>query len=173
MKRHRLTLCAASAALGMLVCAVAASAMTVEEAYQAIPHARTVFDEQASRIVSSEKQSLVTLFGLVDEAIVIKMQALQSNTTGGGAYKNLQNRLAVSEVPRKLKKFHKLLSEAIAAQENYLKRIPRPALSSDKDVARSSQKLRQAYDELIRLYPNEPQNNAQAFFDYLCALDFI
>jgi len=40
-------------------------------------------------------------------------------------------------------------------------------------VASSSGKLHRAYAELLALFPQEDAHNKAAFFDYLCALDFI
>lgn len=40
-------------------------------------------------------------------------------------------------------------------------------------VRSASGKLLGAYGNLMRMYPNEDGTNRQAFFDYLCALDFI
>jgi hypothetical protein len=40
-------------------------------------------------------------------------------------------------------------------------------------VASSSGKLRRAYGELLTLFPQEDAHNKAAFFDYLCAMDFI
>ena len=45
---------------------------------------------------------------------------------------------------------------------------PRHAL-----VTTFGQKLHQAYSELMRQFPKESAKNQQAFFDHLCALDFI
>ncbi|MCP4488040.1 MAG: hypothetical protein GY820_12070 [Gammaproteobacteria bacterium] len=40
-------------------------------------------------------------------------------------------------------------------------------------VKSSSQHLIAAHSLLKQLYPQETKHNQQAFFDYLCALDFI
>ena len=40
-------------------------------------------------------------------------------------------------------------------------------------VRSSSANLQGAYSDLMRLYSSENATNKQAFFDYLCALDFI
>ena len=40
-------------------------------------------------------------------------------------------------------------------------------------VRSSSNQLIQAYDYLMQSYPQESPHNRQAFFDHLCALDFI
>ena len=40
-------------------------------------------------------------------------------------------------------------------------------------VRSSSSKLIQAYNHLMQSYPKESPHNRQAFFDHLCALDFL
>ena len=40
-------------------------------------------------------------------------------------------------------------------------------------IQTSHDHLISAYNRLMQSYPSETQHNKQAFFDYLCALDFI
>jgi hypothetical protein len=44
---------------------------------------------------------------------------------------------------------------------------------SHSKVRSSSANLQGAYGDLMRLFPSENATNKQAFYDYLCALDFI
>ena len=148
--------------------------MTPEEAYRAIPHQRTVFDAKAGAMSEDEKRFLEVFFELVDSAIVLKVEAMQTRPALMGAdYQSLKARLESLETPPKLSHVKKLVHEAIKAQEAYLAQSPRPAFASNDKVGQASQKLREAYGEIMSLYPNEKPRNKQAFFDYLCALDFL
>ena len=49
----------------------------------------------------------------------------------------------------------------------------RAEASRQQLVQSSSRHLIRAYQKLKQTYPEETKHNQQAFFDYLCALDFI
>ncbi len=200
-----------------------AMAMNVEEAYKAIPHRRTVFDEQAARMPEKEKFFLREFFNLIDAAIVEKVEIMawiDSNGLKGKKeekYDEILNRLNALETPVSLMPARQLVIEAIQQQREFLYRVSkvlqykdseergiiprssesfkkfndaklmkrgikawaarndynRPILAQDPLVTGASQKLIKAYQVLIQAYPQEPPQNRQAFFDYLCALDFI
>jgi len=160
----------------------AAWAMTVEEAYRAIPHRRTIFALEAAKMSQGERQHLSQLFQLVDQAIVERVQMLIWLQTGGrrGApatrYDEILSHLKRMSVPARLANVHRLVEEAIEEQRAALEEwrsagLP-ASLAAHVRVDRSSQKLRQAYGELMQLFPKEEAHNQNAFFDYLCALDF-
>ncbi len=151
----------------------ASFSMTVEEAYRSIPHARTAFLSDDSKLPQDEKRALVTLFEIVDEAIVLRVEALRSRSAMQEEYALLKARLASMAVPLKLQNVRELVLGAVKDQESYLKKKPRQVNASDKAVSAASGKLHTAYGELMGLYPNENAHNKQAFFDYLCALDFV
>ena len=173
----------------------AASAMTVEEAYRAIPHRYTPFDTKSAKMNFKESACLESFFGLVNLAIVERVQTLtwfQSKGKQGSSFQNYRKRvgdlitqLGVLTVPRNLEEVRRQVVEAIKDQRAYFeeweqtmkKREPfKHALGSGlrhPRVLASSQKLQQAYAQLMQLYPREETRNQQAFFDHLCALDFI
>ena len=154
---------------------------SVEDAYRAIPHRRTVFDVDAARMSREERLYLHTLFTMVDLAVVERvdtLSALQRGATGSrDDYDALLRELGALRAPETLRGVHRLVVEAITEQRTALAQWrtagPPHALNGHPLVVSSSTKLRQAYAELMRLFPDEREQNKAAFFDYLCALDFI
>jgi hypothetical protein len=173
-----------------------ASAMTVEEAYKAIPHRYTPFEAGSASMTSQESRFLADFFGLVNLAIVERVQTLawfQSRGKQGSPVSNYRKNveriianLGQLNVPKNCAAVRQRVVEAIQDQKTYFQEWenaqtaaspfkgalgsagPRHAL-----VTTSSQKLHQAYSELVRQFPKESAKNQQAFFDHLCALDFI
>ena len=143
----------------LLVLAVDAGAMTVDEAYASIPHRRTVFDRRAATMPTDEADALQRLFVIVDRAIVARV-----TKTG---YDPLLADLRGLEVPSRLRRVHALVTEAIVAEHAYL------TGNEPSAVQTASAKLHEAYAELMRLFPEEGRQNRDALFDYLCALDFL
>ena len=64
---------------------------------------------------------------------------------------------------------HGPLSELPLARYRPYSRLRLPQTT----VHRASALLHQAYAELMQLYPGEATHNRDAFYDYLCALDFL
>jgi len=84
-------------------------------------------------------------------------------------------------IPEKLYKVHDLVLESISNQKSYfdysdrrLKRGKKFGFEVNNQYIQTSHKnLIMAYKILKHTYPGENQHNQQAFFDHLCALDFI
>ena len=77
---------------------------------------------------------------------------------------------------KKFKKLHSAVEDAIRYEYEYLlerERAGLPFNSGHPKVRAASRYAHAAYDELLTLYPTENASNKQAFFDYLCALDFL
>jgi len=152
--------------------------MTVDEAYQAIPHQKTRFDAAAASMGGDEKAFLDVFFELVDLAVVERVSAMQSISSGKAVafnYDAIERRLMSIEVPEKLKTAHALVRQAVEEQRKYLEQWKNSGGAfnvSDPLISSSSAKLVQAYGELMRIYPSENAHNKKAFFDHLCALDF-
>ena len=181
-------------ALSLLLQPVA-SALTVEEAYRAIPHRYTAFDTKSAKTDPKQAACLDSFFRLVNLAIVERVQTLtwfQSNGRQGSSFQNYRKRVGelitqfgVLPIPKNLEEVRRQVVEAIKDQRAYFeeweqattKREPfKFALGTGSlhpRVLASSQKLQQAYARLMQLYPREEARNQQAFFDHLCALDFI
>jgi len=56
--------------------------LTIDEAYQAIPHKRTQYDAQRSTLSMSEREFLTKLFSLSNEALVERMTTLAALREG-------------------------------------------------------------------------------------------
>jgi hypothetical protein len=177
---------------GCLSFVASASAMSVEEAYRAIPHRYTPFDAKAVRMSPRDAAFLQEFFRLVNSAIVERVQvqgSLQSETQKGSGFPQYQRavqglitRLESQTVPDNLKGVHRSVVDAIKDQTAYFEDwwhalskgepFTRHGTGNSR-VATSSQKLHQAYAALMQAYPQESERTKQAFFDHLCALDLI
>jgi hypothetical protein len=156
---------------------------SVEDAYRAIPHRRTVFDVGTARMSSEEREYLRQLFELVDLGIVERVGTLGWLKSKGGhepspeGYDRVVSQLKALSVPARLGSVHRLVSEAMVEQRAALAEWRKTAVPADLAghplVASSRGKLRRAYGELLALFPQEDGHNKAAFFDYLCAMDFI
>ncbi|HEY7651815.1 MAG TPA: hypothetical protein VIG07_03245 [Methylomirabilota bacterium] len=155
----------------------------VEDAYRAIPHRRTVFDVGTAKMSAEEREYLRRLFDLVDLGIVERVGTLGWLKSNGGRepsaenYDRVLSQLNALAVPPRLGSVHRLVSEAMGEQRAALAEWRKTAVPADLArhplVASSSGKLRRAYGELLALFPQEDAHNKAAFFDYLCAMDFI
>jgi len=160
-----------------------AFALSVEEAYRAIPHNRTIFDLDAAKMSNEERDYVYQLFELVDLAIVERVGELLYISSRGSKgkhskdYDRILTKMSVLNIPLRLEVVHQLVVDAIKEQRAALRQWQRKGLPKnfghDQLVQSSSQKLRQAYSQLLQLFPKEGHHNKAAFFDYLCALDFI
>ncbi|MEZ0225459.1 MAG: hypothetical protein ACAH83_12960 [Alphaproteobacteria bacterium] len=154
-------------------------AMTVDDAYKAIPHKKTRFDASAAsaEMGAAEKAFLDTFFGLSDLAVAERVGtqvALSEKRATAAHYDEILHRLESLSVPPQLAAAHRLVTDAVKEQRQYLDTLKGGgAFDANAPLVESShQKLIQAYNELMRLYPSENEHNRQAFFDHLCALDF-
>jgi len=167
---------------------VAAHAMSVEEAYAAIPHHRTVFDRASTKLPPAQINSLIQLFAGADQATVFRVQSMRDLRAGRlqdvrktiDAYRALIGTLSSTQPPADVKPAHALIVGAIQDHQRFfeikLHQSTDPAridVAFTPEVQQASQKLRRAYDLLLRAFPNEPAVNKAAFYDYLCALDFL
>jgi hypothetical protein len=164
------------------------SAMTVEEAYAAIPHHRTVFEPGASRLSRPQIDSLKLLFLLSDRATVLRVEGMRAFRDGRSeelrrimeSYRvviaSLKDLKATSEVTP----IQALVLDAVQDHQRFFRTklddprmVARRDLSFTADIQQASQKLHRAHDLLMQTFPNEPNVNKAAFYDYLCALDFL
>jgi hypothetical protein len=180
---------------GLLCRNVLLSAISVEDAYRAIPHRYTPFESRSVKMSPKEAAVLQEFFRILNLAIVERVQAqawFQSNGKRGVAFSSylrstdgLILQLEALTIPESLKAMHRDVIDALKDQRAYFEewqqavrkgesfRYPPGASPHHPRVLRSSQKLQQAYGRLIQLYPQEAERTKQAFFDHLCALDFI
>ena len=162
------------------------SALTLEEAYKAIPHQQTTYQKDRSKLPAETSADLEEFFHLVDLAIVSRVEALQILRTSRGRVekqitdlKRLAQRLKQFKLPSESAEVARLVGNATMDQANYLQSVSKAnrldvqQLSGDLRVQSASEKLKQAYAALIQIYPQEGKENKQAFYDHLCALDFL
>ena len=181
--RKILSVCLGLCLIVTVVFVIPARAFTVEEAYQAIPHRRTVFDPSSATMSDKEKNALVQFFNVTDLAVakrVEEMLWLQGNHSiqSANTYDEILNQIDALDLPEKLNPVRKLFRDAIVDQKDFLQEWRTSGHTSidvagDAKVQRASQKLQQAYGLIMQLYPNENEHNKAAFFDYPCALDFL
>jgi hypothetical protein len=170
-------------------------ALTVEEAYRAIPHRYTPFEARAVKMNPRDGAFLQEFFRLINLAIVDRVQTqawFQSNGKKGAAFPNYQQstgrlmvQLEALTVPASLTAVHRSVIDALKEQTAYFAEWQRAVAQREPfnhalgasphhpRILSSSQKLHQAYARLMQAYPQEAERTKQAFFDHLCALDFI
>ena len=161
--------------VGLIGIATSAFAVSVEEAYRLIPHQRTVFQSASARMPASEQAYLVAFFSAIDQAIVAKVSARRGATVAQ-AYAPVWNAWEKLNPPTAFKATQEKVKAAITDQQAFLLEIEKKQSSwnmSHSKVRSSSANLQRAYGDLTRIYASENATNKQAFFDYLCALDFI
>ncbi len=156
--------------------ATAASPVSVEEAYRAIPHRQTMFQPAAAQMPAAERAYLTALFQAVDQAIVAKVNSRRGFTVQHSYAPVKQVWAALRPPTAELQAAQDRVKAAIVDQIAFLVELERKQTGWDMNHAKvrsASGKLQAAYADLMRLYPGEAATNKQAFFDYLCALDFI
>lgn len=150
-------------------------ALSVEEAYRLIPHRQTVFQSTEARMPAPERSYLAALFNAIDQAIVAKVSSRRGSTVAE-AYAPVWKAWEELNPPSALRATQDRVKAAIVEQRAFLLEIEKKQTGwnmNHPNVRSSSGKLHAAYGDLMRMYPNENATNRQAFFDYLCALDFI
>jgi hypothetical protein len=170
---------------------VLAEEMTIEQAYQAIPHERTPYNAQQSTSPAADAKYLDHLFFVTDMAMRARVQtlimfhankpeALEKYVSDVGT---LLASFEMVQTPAHLKEVQELVVSAIKDQQAFFESWAdtKPPLydsikqsyGSNPAVISAHQKLIKAYSLLKQAYPGETQHNTKAFFDHLCALDFI
>ena len=157
--------------------------MSVASAYKAIPHKQTPLRPDIAAMSDSEARFFERLFELTDIAMVERVQTLYWFQTQGskGAkapnYEQILSQMDRLEVPGHLVPVHGLIRQAIAEQQQYFadeNNSRQFKFDSNAPLIQSSHnKLMKAYQFLQVQFPNEGKHNKSAFFDHLCALDFI
>ena len=155
----------------------------VAAADRALPRPRTVSDVEAATMSPDERAFLRQMFDVVDLGIVERVDmltSLKSNRRPAPSaenYERVLTQLNALSVPPRLGSVHRFIADAMKEQrvalEEWRKTVVPADLARQPLVASSSGKLRQAYAELLPLFPQEGDHNKAAFFDYLCAMDFI
>ena len=163
-------------------------ALTVDEAYQSIPHKRTEYSAEKSTLPLNTKIELEKLFKISDRALVGRIETMKGLSQGHAeVYNGYQTKIdaILNELSETLEpegvQLATLLKSAISSQRDYFKNW-HDALAagktfhspgSDSDVQKASSALRQLYSVLMTRYRTESPNNVDAFYQHLCALDFL
>lgn len=162
-----------------LLCS-SAYAMGIEQAYQLIPHQRTVFQLHKTNLPASEAQQVARLLKLAETAMVERVNALHNGARKTGYMSRIDSilwQIEQLQVPDQVTAARDHIQTAMQQHRSFfeLQHVSGSnAKASQKQLVQSSHKhLLSAYGVLMRVYPNETKQNKQAFFDYLCALDFI
>ena len=179
---------------GVLMCAPNLYALSVDEAYKAIPHRQTTFNRSASHVTARDIIFLSKIFSITDEAMAARVEHLTSlyaykgyGETGNSLYNRkvdpLIQQLKSLNPPGPLQKHYRLVLESIQEQKQFFnewaeapklkKKHLKKTYSKHPLVQSSHRKLIAAYRELMSLFPQENKHNKQAFFDHLCSLDFL
>jgi len=162
--------------------------ISVDDAYAAIPHRRTVWAAAESTVPSPERDYLKAMFTLEDEAVAARVAGLQKYSRSQFDDSDVDSEFdqlisfARSVVPPKsLSAYHDHVLEALIAQQKFFREWKSAGsqfpyaqrIAENPDARKASGELKAAYQELMDKYPQEGQTNKDAFFDYHCALDFM
>lgn len=149
-------------------------------AYSLIPHGRTKFQPSSAKMSKPESQYLDDIFYISDlivaEKVDLQIKHRQGKKIDLHNYTVLIHSLNDLDVPDRLEEIRDLILESALDQRLYfieLQESGKKFNSGDKLVQSSSHKLRKAYSILMSKYPKENKHNKKAFFDHLCAMDFI
>ena len=163
-------------------------AISIEEAYAAIPHKRTVFNAKESPLAITNTFALTQLFEALERAIVLKIMAdkalasknAEAMTHTLEQYSGVIKGLLSLDSPTEIKPAQTLIIAAIEKHQAHFTHKQAAAfagkthdISTSPEITSASADLQRAYSLLIKAFPQETANNKAAFYDYLCALDFL
>lgn len=141
-------------------------------AYKAIPHRRTIYERAESPLDKNVSRYLEAVFSLTDRALVLRMNLL-GGSDSVNAYQPILADLQKIKVPKEAREVHELIILAVMEQQKVFISQEAGDMQHKKAFTNSSHgKLGKSYSMLMKTFP-ESQHNQQAFFDYLCALDFM
>ena len=164
------------------------SGISVEQAYEAIPHPRTVWDAADTTVPREERAYLSAIFKVLDEAVAVRVAGMQDYSSGHfnysdpeAEYGRLLAYVQEMAVPTPLAEYHQDIIAALTGQQKFFADWKAQGqnfayaqnVGVHPGVQGASAALRAAYNELMAKYPHEAQKNKDAFFDYHCALDFM
>ena len=162
--------------------------LSVEQAYAAIPHRRTIWEDSDTTVPPADKEYLKVMFQVLDQGVAVRVAGLQnySNQQYDGAnidgeFDRLISFVHTMPVPRNLATYHNEVLMGLTGQRAFFAewKTQRDQFAFSRQIAdhpgvkSASNALRSAYGELMAKYPNESPRNKDAFFDYHCALDFL
>jgi hypothetical protein len=164
----------------LLLIACNSFALEIEKAYRLIPHKQTPFILLQSKIPEPEAEYVARLLSLSELAMAERVAAMKDGPEKSGYISQIDSilwQLGNLETPQNLRPAHQHIQTAIQQHRNYFElhqvRGEKAKAERNQLIQTSHRHLITAYNLLMRLYPQELKHNKQAFFDYLCALDFI
>jgi DNA-binding transcriptional ArsR family regulator len=160
--------------------------LTIDEAYQAIPHKRTQYAAQRSTLSMSEREFLTKLFSLSDEALVERMTMLAALREGSRSQlvqyearvtRILETLRALPE-PASASGLAAALGRAIEHQRSFFRTAFASSthevqIGTNLNVRTASNELRRLYTDLMTRYGAEHPHTRDAFYQHLCSLDFL
>ncbi len=158
--------------------------MSVSGAYKAIPHNQVTYRSSESALKRTEAEYLEQTFSLVDLAVVERISLLRNIQHKANRpirlanYEQILKRLMTISVPSGLEYFHQQVVAAIMEEKDYYQGLgEHPSISTVNQwhplIRRPHRRLIASYQFLASRYPQESRRNQQAFYEHLCALDFI
>ncbi|MBT5659930.1 MAG: hypothetical protein HOI33_08270 [Rhodospirillaceae bacterium] len=156
--------------------------ISVAEAYRRLPHRQMSYRAGDKKIDAAANGYLRQLFALTDKAVVARVLTQsrmgRSQAYDPTNYAAIMYQMNALSPPDDLRPAHNLILNALNQQHQYFilwqqAKDPKWYSSGHSLVRGSHGKLIQAYEKLMALYPQATKNNKEAFFDHLCALDFI
>jgi hypothetical protein len=170
--------------------------MTAEAAYETMPHRRTRFDVNGTQMNDREKVFFERLFTLVDRAMVARVETTHWLLSAGASGRDMPDYRIESDdvleklndlhVPDSVEGAHARLVAAIGLQREYFedwakarlegrhfKFAPGFRIKEHRAIRAASKMLIEAHAAIKKAFPDETPHNSNAFFDHLCALDFI
>ncbi len=164
----------------MLLLCGSTYAMEIEQAYQLIPHKRTVFQLHQSNIPATEAQQVAKLLLLAEKAMVERVDAMANGAGKTGYLSRIDGilwQIDQLRVPTGVQAARDHIQTAVQQHRVFfeLQNVTGDHAKANRQqlVQASHRHLISAYQLLMQTYPKETKHNKQAFFDYLCALDFI
>lgn len=158
--------------------------MSVAQAYRAIPHNQVTYRSSESALKRAEAEYLEQAFSLVDLAVVERIALLRNIQSKAPKPIRLENydqilkRFMTISVPSGLEYFHHHVVAAIMEEKHFYQGLQdQPSFSAVSQwhplIRRPHRRLVASYQFLVSQYPQESRSNQQAFYEHLCALDFI
>lgn len=164
----------------LLLFAANSLALEIDQAYRLIPHQQTPFVLNQSRIPVGEAAKLARLLSLAELAMVARVGAMRAGPAETDYFSQIDTILWQMKNLDTSPNLHQARLHILAAIEQqrgffelYATNGDKVQTERNKLVETSHRHLITAYNILMQLYPQETGHNRQAFFDYLCALDFI
>ena len=164
----------------LLLFAANSFALEIDKAYRLIPHQQTPFVLHQSNIPHDQAAKVAQLLSLAELAMVARVDAMLNGPVKNDYFSQIDTilwQLQNLDTSQDLLQAKLHILSAIRQHRSYFELHKaddnKARTERNKLIQSSHRQLITAYNTLMQLYPQETRHNKQAFFDYLCALDFI